>query len=331
MKKAFLEICQDIKNVLFKIIKSKPLRLVKPKNRSKIVFSLAYFVGAILFFLSCYGAIGIFHYGMWVLAWDKYPVPTMSMYPTIIPEDHIVTHKYIFGARIYKNFTLHGSYDVLESLRLPGVRGIRRDEVVVFNAPFGRGWGEINFNISLVYCKRCVGLPGDTLSIVNGFYINHLGDTVGYMPAMRQLSHTKERFIDSTIFKTLPFDTVHYRWNIKNFGPLCIPQKNVDINLDTFNYQIYRTVIEYETGDSLRKREGKLILGDSVINKYCFKDNYYFMAGDNIMMSHDSRYFGFVPEEFIVGVVPYVFYHKNRKTGEIKWDRTFKRLNKTKL
>lgn len=263
---------------------------------------------------------------MWATTWDKYPVPTMSMYPTIIPEDHIVTHKFIFGARIYTNMEM-GENEKLESIRLPGLRKIRRNDVLVFNHPYGYQWGEIKFRINNVFCKRCIALPGDTLSILNGYYINHLGDTMGLKTEQRKLSRIPETYIDSVTLRTIPLDTTRYRWTVKNFGPLYIPRKGDEIILDSINFILYKSVVEYETNNRVKLERGELFLGDKPLSKYRFNENYYFMAGDNVMASQDSRYFGFVPEEFVIGVVPFIFYHKNRKTGEIKFNRTFKSLD----
>ena len=82
-------------------------------------------------------------------------------------------------------------------------------------------------------------------------------------------------------------------WTIKNFGPLYIPQKGVTIELDDVGRAIYGPVIEYETGS----------WPDESVTSHTFKNNYYFALGDNSMESQDSRYWGFIPEDFIIGIV----------------------------
>ena len=123
--------------------------------------------------LAFFGLV-LLYFGTRVFVCDKYPVSTTSMTPTIIPGDQILVNKLVFGARIYKNLKfLQG--DSLETFRIPGFRKIRHNDVVVFNFPFGNDdWQKIEFRINRVFAKRCLGLPGDTLSVVNGFYRNRL-------------------------------------------------------------------------------------------------------------------------------------------------------------
>jgi len=82
-------------------------------------------------------------------------------------------------------------------------------------------------------------------------------------------------------------------WNIKNWGPLLVPAKGMTVKLDSLTQELYRPVIEYETDLSL----------DESLKEYTFLDDYYFVVGDNAMDSYDSRYWGFIPKDFIIGVV----------------------------
>ena len=99
--------------------------------------------------------------------------------------------------------------------------------------------------------------------------------------------------------------------------------------LDTVNFQLYRLVIEYETGEKLRvDAQRRLTLGGKPIDSYTFQGDYYFFCGDQVLNSNDSRYWGFVPEEFIVGVVTRITYSRDRESGEFRWDRLLKSLKK---
>jgi len=239
---------------------------------------------------------------------DVFPVPTASMYPTIEPGKRIVVNKLVFGARIYKNLKfMHG--DSLEVWRMPGFRDIRNDDIVVFNYPFGNDTVHgIGFKIDVVYVKRCVGLPGDSLMIRNGIYrLLPAGDTVGYVPNQLAYAAVPDSTIGPEVLNSTVFDEGTMHWTTKNLGPIYIPRKGVGIPLDTLNYKPYRFIIEYETGQKLMKKHDGIYLGDNPLNRYTFKENYYFMAGDNVADSHDSRYFGYVPETFITGVVSNVF------------------------
>ena len=235
---------------------------------------------------------------------DVFPVSTLSMYPTIKPGKRLVVNKLIFGARIYKSLKFPQE-DSLKAWRMPGFRGIRNGDVVVFNYPFSRGTDPgIEFNVNIVYVKRCVGGPGDMLAIRDGLYrLLPSGDTVGYVPNQLAYAAVPDSTIAPGVLRSTVFDEGEAQWTTKNLGPLYIPRKGASVMLDTLNYKPYRFVIEYETGRKLEKRADGIYLAGRPLERYTFKENYYFMAGDNVADSHDSRYFGYVPEMFIVGVV----------------------------
>lgn len=234
---------------------------------------------------------------------DIFPVSTQSMYPTIKPGERIVVNKLIFGARIYKNLKFINE-NTFQVWRMPGMREIRNNDIVVFNYPFGgNAIHGINFKIDLVYVKRCIGLPGDSLMIQNGFYrLLSTGDTLGHIANQLIYASTPDSLIIPEVLNSTIFDNGYKHWTTKNLGPIYIPYKGFNMIIDTTNYLPYRFIIEYETRQKLQKRFGKIYLGNSVLNQYTFKENYYFMAGDNVANSHDSRYFGYVPETFIIGV-----------------------------
>jgi len=85
-------------------------------------------------------------------------------------------------------------------------------------------------------------------------------------------------------------------------GPLYIPRAGDRVELDSLNYELYRLVVEYETGGALTCDGNLLRLHGEAISTYEFRENYYFFCGDNVINSKDCRYLGFVPEEFIIGV-----------------------------
>ncbi len=82
-------------------------------------------------------------------------------------------------------------------------------------------------------------------------------------------------------------------WNIKNWGPLIVPSKGMKVYLDDSTRELYRQVIEFEIGKRLENN----------VLEYTFCGNYYFAVGDNASYSSDSRYWGFIPEDFIIGIV----------------------------
>lgn len=124
---------------------------------------------------------------------------------------------------------------------------------------------------------------------------------------------------------TFPKDPDHFAWNIDNFGPLWIPKKGATVNLTPENIALYRKIIDvYERHDY--KREGnKFIIDGKEATSYTFQMNYYFMMGDNRDGSLDSRFWGFVPEDHVIGRPWLVLFSVE---GGPRFERTFNPVSK---
>lgn len=85
-------------------------------------------------------------------------------------------------------------------------------------------------------------------------------------------------------------------------------------------------IIVWEQGEEVLFQDEKVYLGNKELDGYRFKSNYYFMSGDNSMNSVDSRFWGLIPEDFIVGKAALVITSRSRDTGKIRWNRVFKRI-----
>ena len=90
--------------------------------------------------------------------------------------------------------------------------------------------------------------------------------------------------------------------------------------------QVYKNLVEYETGKTLSLRDGLVYLDDDKISDYVFKLNYYFMAGDNLFNSQDSRYWGLLPEDCIIGKAVFVVWSKEPVTRKFRWNRLLKTI-----
>lgn len=108
--------------------------------------------------------------------------------------------------------------------------------------------------------------------------------------------------IDSVTDGVWPNDGLHH-WSRDNYGPLWIPKKGASIQLTPLNYPIYERIIRTYEGNKLDVRDGKIYINDREEASYTFKMNYYWMLGDNLHGSQDSRYWGFVPEDHLIGKV----------------------------
>ena len=115
-----------------------------------------------------------------------------------------------------------------------------------------------------------------------------------------------------------------YSWSIDNFGPVQIPAKGMTIKLDLKNLPLYRRAIWFFEGNKLDVRDGKIYINDKETNEYTFKMDYYWMMGDNRHNSADSRFWGFVPEDHIVGKASMVIFSKDKDLHKIRWNRIFK-------
>jgi signal peptidase I len=231
-----------------------------------------------------------------VLVTDRFMVRGESMKPAFHDGEGVWVNKLVFGPRIYTGFDF--SNPDLHAARLPGMRRIRAGDVALFNCPYGRDSVKIQFRINYVYLKRCVGAPGDTLSIADGFYVNRafpgiLGDSL----SQARLAHIPDSLLPG--LPIFPFSD-QFGWTVRNAGPMVIPAKGRKITLNEKYAALYGQAIEYETGN-------KPLADGSV---YVFQKDYYYFSGDNVVNSRDSRSFGFVPEDYIIGVVP----QKKRRT-----------------
>jgi signal peptidase I len=255
-------------------------------------------------------------------------IPSGSMEPAVLTGDFIIANKQIPGPRVFKNIRQLRFDGKVQTKRFKGIRKVRRNDILIFNFPYSAGWDKIDMDLNVYYLKRCVALPGDTFLIENGkLRIANCLDSVGCLFRQRELSQMSKADFSDAVWKCFPFDTTHYQWNIKDFGPLYIPASGAKLPIDTINWALYKNLIEYETAQTLSVRDGSVYLGNEMIKDYIFQLNYYFMAGDFIFDSRDSRYWGLLPEDCIIGKAVIVVRSKDLHTRKIRWNRTFKIIN----
>ncbi|MFD2966688.1 signal peptidase I [Sphingobacterium bambusae] len=287
--------------------------------------------------------------------------------------------------------------------RLPGFQKIERNDVVVFNFPAGdtvilehqdqsyydivryMGKEAVHNQFTVVtrpidkrenYIKRCVGLPGDVVSMENAQLV--VNGQPGFVPPEMQMDYlvqtdqnglNPERMKDlrleygptdqENVFKvfmtvdeaaivkgwgnvkevvmnvldksqalgdTYPHND-NYKWNFDNFGPITIPAQGWTVNLDSLTVPMYARAIRDYEGNTLEKRNDGYYINGAKAASYTFKQNYYWMMGDNRHNSLDSRGWGFVPEDHIVGKALFTWMSYDEQgsfLSKIRWSRIFK-------
>lgn len=122
----------------------------------------------------------------------------------------------------------------------------------------------------------------------------------------------------------------NFRWNIDNFGPLLIPKAGDSVNITLQNLPLYEKIISFYEGNELDINDSSILVNGTESEFYTFKKNYYFMLGDNRHNSADSRFWGFVPEDHVVGKAVLVLFSIDRNAedffSKIRWKRIFKSI-----
>lgn len=334
---------------------------------------------------------------------QPFQIPTSSLEKSLLVGDFLFVSKFHYGARLPMttvafpmvhdtipliNKKSYVKWPQLPYFRLPSLQKIERNDIVVFNWPvdtvykfFDRTPGnraDKPIDKKSNYVKRCVGIPGDSLSIKDG--IVYIGGKLLVLPerAKPQYSYTvttdgspfdqtyllkelnitdgiymDDRTPNTYIFSALTDEAVarlkanpivknisrninhepdptvfpqNNKWNIDNYGPIYIPQKGKTVALNAETLPLYKMIItEYENND-LKANGNEIRINGKVATSYTFKQDYYWMMGDNRHRSEDSRYWGFVPENHIVGKPVFVWLSMDpngKGLDKVRWERVF--------
>ena len=256
----------------------------------------------VLWLLIVANAVPLLWYGTRVFVTDRFVIKGESMEPTLHTGEGVWVNKLLMGARIYTKFDFEDSPE-LHCFRMPGLRKLRVGDVAVFNYPYGRGGDTIAFKINYVYCKRCWGAPGDTVRIVDGRL--ETAETVGPFSSLAQrIRDTPDSvLLRMRMLRAGQFAGERDNWTTKDFGPIVVPRKGMTIALDSINRQHYARVFDWEERCGNPSGRG-VQRSDNQTATYTFRQDWYFFVGDNVTNSRDSRFFGFVPAGFVVGIVP---------------------------
>ena len=245
------------------------------------------------------------HYARRILWFDQFVIPTHSMEPTLLAGDRIWVDKTLMGPRIYRCFDFEEG-DPLVCTRLKGRREVRPNDVIVFNFPYGWKNREIAFRLNRLYAKRCIGCPGDSVGIRNGWFVNnHHPGVMGDAGCQAAFESMDDESIGERFLKPGWMHCADTTWTIRDFGPIYVPGAGDNLPLNAVSRALYSEIIAFETGTG----------PDSTMEWYTFRGNWYFACGDNVASSNDSRHWGFVPEDFIVGIAARISFSRDPDTG----------------
>ena len=220
-------------------------------------------------------------------------VPTGSMEKTIWVGDFLFVNKFIYGSsspRIipFTNITL-------PYFQLPALREPRHGDIVVFEFPGDKD--ELTTTEISNYVKRCIGVPGDTIKVVDKVVFVNGKEA----PRASQIQYINSEVKPKNIIRPDIFPKGS-AFNEDNYGPVVIPKKGDVINLSLANVEQWRTIIDREFSKRVVTVDGnQIMIEGKPVNSYKLKQDYYFMMGDNRDDSLDSRFWGFVPRDKIIG------------------------------
>lgn len=227
----------------------------------------------------------------------SFVVPTGSMEKEILPGDFLLVNKFVFGGTTPR--TIPFTDIKIPYFKLPALWKVERGDVIVFAFPGMRD--DVEANPFAYYLKRAMAIAGDTLQIVNRIvYIN--GQPA---PIPRNINFNSgiikpADYADPRIFpKGAPY-------NEDNYGPIRIPRKGDIIKLTPDNFEQWEIFIKRE-GHNVEFKAGKIYIDGSENSNYVVERDYIFGMGDNRDNSLDSRFWGFIPENDIVGT-PLILY-----------------------
>lgn len=254
-------------------------------------------------------------------------IPTGSMEDTILVGDFVLVNKFIYGSSSPKYIPF--TEIEIPYFRLPALKDPKATDIVVFEYPGDRDQ-LVPTEKGINYVKRCIGTPGDTLELRDK--VVFVNGKEFWRPTF--IKYYKGRY--GSFLNPIPGGVAEPRifpkgmsWNEDNYGPLVIPRKGSTIPLNKYNVEQWRTIIDREYGKQVVElKKGVVTINEVPVSSYTFKKDYFFMMGDNRDDSLDSRFWGLVARDMVVGQAFVTLFSWDR---DIPFSQLFKLLGSVRL
>ena len=289
--------------------KSKETKAAKPKSKSKEFFDALVYAAVVAFIIK-------------IFLFEAFRIPTGSMQNTLWVGDFLLVTKFTYGATTPRNIPFT---DIrIPFVKLPGFHEPEKGDIIVFDFPGERD--EVQSKEVVNYIKRCVAVAGDTVFIQGKkLYIN--GELFPNPPnALFDNMNRPQSFANPRMFPK------GAGWNEDWYGPLRVPKKGDKIKIDSSNFEMWKTFVMRE-GHSISMGSDKKVLVDNAElpgGEYTVEKDYLFMMGDNRNNSLDSRYWGFLPVDNVVGKAFIIYWSWDPSIsfaqifdllGTVRWER----------
>ena len=232
---------------------------------------------------------------------DAFQIPTGSMKNTLLEGDFLLVNKSAYSISTPHQIPFLGKR--LSRTELISTGKPEFNDVVAFEIP--ADYYDPDSEEYSILIKRIIGLPGDTIEIKDQIlYINHKKyRTPSYIKI-----NLNETLIENINKELFPYNN---KWSLENYGPIIVPKKGMKVELNPKNILQWQNAINTDYGKKVISVEGTVInLNNQAIREYVFEKDYYFVLGDNRKNSIDSRYFGYIPEEWIIGKAFMIYWSK---------------------